>query len=147
MQQGYLELKLSWELFKKSPETLTDPERDRLTDVACKQDSIEQRILASKAASNVVIPAATLKNRLDEIRKRYPSEDEFIHDMEANGLNETDLATAVERELHIEAVLEKVASAIAPVSAIDAEIYYHLHPEALLNVPTYVSRPKDSRPG
>ena len=83
MQQGYLELKLSWELFKKSPETLTDPERDRLTDVACKQDSIEQRILASKAASNVVIPAATLKNRLDEIRKRYPSEDEFIHDMEA----------------------------------------------------------------
>lgn len=130
MQQGYLELKLSWELFKKSPETLTDPERDRLTDVAGKQDSIEQRILASKAASNVVIPAATLKNRLDEIRKRYPSEDEFIHDMEANGLNETDLATAVERELHIEAVLEKVASAIAPVSAIDAEIYYHLHPEA-----------------
>ena len=130
MQHGYLELKLSWELFKKSPETLTEPERDRLSNVACKQDSLEQRILASKAAANVVVPAATLKNRIDEIRKRYPSADEFAHDMEGNGLNETELENAVERDLRIEAVLEKVASVIAPVSAVDAEIYYHLHPEA-----------------
>jgi peptidylprolyl isomerase/peptidyl-prolyl cis-trans isomerase C len=91
----------------KSPETLSEPERDRLSDVACKQESIEQRILASKAAANVVIPTATLKNRLDEIRKRYPSEEEFIQDMEGNGLNEANLSRAVERELHIEAVLEK----------------------------------------
>lgn len=130
MQHGYLELKLSWELFQKSPETLSEPERDRLSDVACKQESIEQRILASKAAANVVIPTATLKNRLDEIRKRYPSEEEFIQDMEGNGLNEANLSRAVERELHIEAVLEKIAAAIAPATAVEAEIFYHLHPEA-----------------
>lgn len=130
MQHGYIELKLSWELFKKSPETLTAPERDRLSDVADKQDSIELRILASKAAANVVVPSATVKNRLDEIRKRYPSEDEFAHDMEGHGLTEGELEKAVERDLHIEAVLEKVASVIAPISPVDAEIYYHLHPEA-----------------
>ena len=130
MQHGYLELKLSWELFKKSPETLTEPERDRLSDIAGKQDSIEQRILASKAAANVVVPAATVRNRLDEIRRRYPSADEFAHDMDGNGLDEAKLEKAVERDLRIEAVLEKVASVTAPVSAVDAEIYYHLHPEA-----------------
>lgn len=130
MQHGYLELKLSWELFKKSPDTLTEPERSRLSDIAGKQDGIEQRILSSKAAANVVVPAATLKNRLDEIRKRYPSEDEFAHDMEANGLSAATLEKAVERDLRIEAILDKVASVVAPVSRVDAEIYYHLHPEA-----------------
>ena len=69
MLHGYLELKLSWELFKKAPESLTEPERDRLCDIADRQDSIEQRILGSSTAGSVVIPAATVKNRLDEIRK------------------------------------------------------------------------------
>ncbi len=71
MQQlGYLALKLSWELFQKGPETLTEPERHRLDDVARKQDSIEQRILASAASANVIVPAATLASRIAEIRRR-----------------------------------------------------------------------------
>lgn len=130
MLQGYLELKLSWQLFQKAPETLSEPERDRLLEVARKQNSIEQRILASAAAANVVVPAATLATRVAEVRKRYPSEDEFAQDLERSGLNETTLGEAVERDLRVESVLEKIASATAPVSAIDAEIYYRLHPEA-----------------
>ncbi|MBS1131267.1 MAG: PpiC-type peptidyl-prolyl cis-trans isomerase [Proteobacteria bacterium] len=130
MQHGYLELKLSWELFKKGPETLSEPERDRLDDIARKQDSIEQRILASAASANVVVPAATVKNRLDEIRARYPANEEFILDMARSDLDEAALEQAVERDLRIEAVLEKVASSSPPVSAVDAEIYYRLHPEA-----------------
>ncbi len=130
MQHAYLELKLSWELFKKAPETLSEPERGRLGEIACQQDSIEQRILASPAAANVVVPAATVKNRVDEIRKRYPSGDEFVQDMARIGLDESELARSVERDLRVEAVLEKVASATPAVSAVDAEIYYRLHPEA-----------------
>ena len=130
MLQGYLELKLSWELFQKAPETLSDPERDRLLEVAKKQDSIEQRILGSAAAANVVVPATTLATRVAEVRKRYPSDDDFTHDLERSGLNETTLAKAVERDLRVESVLEKIASATDPVSAVDAEIYYRLHPEA-----------------
>ena len=130
MLPGYLELKLSWELFQKAPETLSEPERHRLSEVARKQDSIEQRILASRAAANVMVPAATLATRIAEVRQRYPSEDEFSHDLERNGLNESLLAEAVERDLRVESVLEKIASATAPVTAVDAEIYYRLHPEA-----------------
>ncbi|WP_428827479.1 nitrogen fixation protein NifM [Azonexus sp. IMCC34842] len=130
MLHGYLELKLSWQLFQKAPETLSEPERNRLVEVAEKQDSIEQRILGSSPAANVVIPAATLTTRIAEIRKRYASDDEFAQDLERNGLNETTLAAAVERDVRVESVLEKVASATPAVSLIDAEIYYRLHPEA-----------------
>lgn len=131
MQQlGYLALKLSWELFQKGPETLTEPERHRLDDVARKQDGIEQRILASPAAANVIVPAATLASRIAEIRQRYPSADEFAHDLERSRLKMADLEQAVERDLRVESVLEKVASAVPAVSLVDAEIYYRLHPEA-----------------
>jgi len=130
MLQGYLELKLSWQLFQKAPETLSDPERNRLLEVAARQNTLEQRILASAEAATVVVPATTLAQRVAEVRQRYPSEDDFVHDLERSGLNEATLGEAVERDLRVESVLEKVASASDPVSAVDAEIYYRLHPEA-----------------
>ncbi len=130
MLQGYLELKLSWQLFQKAPETLSDPERSRLLEVAARQNTLEQRILASAEAATVVVPATTLAQRIAEVRQRYPSEDDFVHDLERSGLNEATLGEAVERDLRVESVLEKVASASDPVSAVDAEIYYRLHPDA-----------------
>jgi peptidylprolyl isomerase/peptidyl-prolyl cis-trans isomerase C len=130
MQTGYLELKLSWEMFQKAPETLSEPERGRLTEVATRQISIEQRILASQPAANVIVPAATLKTRLDEIRQRYASDEDYQHDLERSSLTDTTLAAAVERDLRVESVLEKIASAVEPVTAVEAEIYYRLHPEA-----------------
>lgn len=130
MLQGYLELKLSWQLFQKPPETLSDPERNRLLEVAARQNTLEQRILASAEAATVVVPAATLAQRIAEVRQRYPSEDDFAHDLDRSGLNERTLGEAVERDLRVESVLEKVASASEPVSAVDAEIYYRLHPDA-----------------
>ena len=130
MLSAYLELKLSWELFQKAPETLSEPERNRVGEVARKQDSLEQRILASDEAAQVFVPAATLATRLDEIRQRYQNGDELSHDLERLGLNEAELEKAVERDLRVEAVLEKVASSVPAVSAVDAEIYYRLHPDA-----------------
>lgn len=130
MQHGYLELKLAWQLFEKSPETLSESEKTRLLEVAKKQCVIEQRILASAEAGHVAIPAATLFTRLHEIRKRYPNENEFVDDLARINLLESELEQAVERDLRIEAVLEKIASGAEPVSAVDAEIYYHLQPKS-----------------
>ena len=130
MQHAYLELKLAWELFQKAPEGLSEPERQRLSTVADKQESIEQRILGTPEAARVVVPGATLDNRLAEIRQRYASDDEMQQDLERLGLQADTLAAAVERDLKVEAVLDKVAADVPAVSAIDAEIYYRLHPEA-----------------
>jgi len=129
MTYGYLELKLSWELFQKAPETLAAEERARLLKVAARQNGIEQSILASVEAANVVVPPNTLATRLLEIRQRYPDDDELSADLERIGLDQAELEAAVERDLRVEAVLEKVASETPPVSAVEAEIYYQLHPE------------------
>lgn len=130
MQTSYLELKLSWELFEKAPEALSEPERSKLTKIASKQDSIEQAILRSAEAANVIVPTAALDNRLAEIRKRYESDEDFSNDMLRNGLDESSLAAAIERDLRVESVLEKVAASTTPAGLVDAEIYYRLHPEA-----------------
>lgn len=130
MLNAYLELKIAHELFKKAPDALSETELFRLGEIAGKQARIEQRILASAAAATVVVPAPTIATRLDEIRQRYSSPDEMSADLERIGLDADKLADAVERDLRIEAVLDKVASAVAPVTEVDAEIYYRLHPEA-----------------
>ncbi|WP_162888623.1 nitrogen fixation protein NifM [Dechloromonas sp. HYN0024] len=130
MQNGYLELKLAHELFKKAPDTLSEAELARLGEVAGKQARLEQRILASTEAAVVVIPQPTIKTRLREISQRYASPDEMAADLERIGLDTDKLADAVERDLRIEAVLDKVASAVPAVTDVDAEIYYRLHPEA-----------------
>ncbi|MBS1145307.1 MAG: nifM [Proteobacteria bacterium] len=130
MLNSYLELKLAHELFKKAPGTLSEAEQARLGEIAGKQARLEQRILASAAAANVVVPQATIDTRLAEIRQRYANPEEMAADLERNGLDPDKLAEAVERDVRIEAVLDKVASKVPAVTEVDAEIYYRLHPEA-----------------
>lgn len=130
MQNGYLELKIAHELFKKAPDALSQAELSRLGEIAGQQARLEQRILASAAAAQVIVPPPTIATRLNEIRQRYASPDEMSTDLERIGLDADQLADAVERDLRIEAVLEKVASSVPPVTEVDAEIYYRLHPEA-----------------
>jgi peptidylprolyl isomerase/peptidyl-prolyl cis-trans isomerase C len=130
MQIGYLELKLAHELFKKAPDTLSEAELSRLGEIAGRQARIEQRILASAEAASVIVPEPTLATRLDEIRQRYASPDDMVADLERIGLDAEKLAIAVERDLRIEAVLDKIASSVPAVTEVDAEIYYRLHPEA-----------------
>lgn len=130
MAHGYLTLKLSWELFHKAPEALSAPERTRLAEVAGRQDHIEHCILASPEAANIVIPSATLAARLADIEKRYAGPAEFAADLERSDLDRQGFENAVERDLRVEAVLDRIAAGVPAVTAVDAEIYYRLHPEA-----------------
>lgn len=130
MSLGYLELKISWELFHKAPETLAEDERSRVASVAGKQQGIEQKILSTPEAASVVVPPATLAQRLAEIKQRYAGDEEFAQDLARLGLPHADFEAAVERDLKVEAVLEKIASLVPAVDSIEAEIYYRLHPEA-----------------
>lgn len=127
---GYLDLKLSWELFRKAPEALSPVEQGKLSSVAARQALIEHHILASAEAAGVVVPAGTLATRLAEVRGRYPREEEFHADLDRLGLDAATLAAAIERDLRVEAVLEKVAADVPAVSRVEAEVYYRLHPEA-----------------
>lgn len=129
-QTAYLELKLAWELFKQAPETLESPQRDHLARIVARQHEFERRILRAPAAATVVVPKATLDSRLTEIRRRYQTNDELLQELVRIGLDTETLADAVERDLKVEAILDRVAAAIPAVTEVDAEIYYRLHPAA-----------------
>lgn len=130
MSNAYLELKLARELFGKAPQALSSAETTRLKTVSTRQHAIEQSILASPEAAQVVVPGQTLDKRIGEISQRYENKEEFRQDMQAIGLSEVELRQLVEHDLRIEATLEKIAADVATASTVDAEIYYRLHPEA-----------------
>lgn len=126
---SYLRLKLSQELFHKPPALLEPVERQRVDSVAARHLSIEQRILSSAEAAQVVLPASSLSQALAEVRGRYSSDDEFLADIESSGLDREGLMNAIERDLKFDAILEGVASRIVDVSETDIEIYYLMHRE------------------
>ena len=126
---SYLRLKLSQELFHKPPALLEAVERQRVDSVAARQLSIEQRILSSAEAAQVVLPASSLSQALAEVRGRYSSDDEFLADVESSGLDQDGLMNAIERDLKFDTILDGVASRIVDVSETDIEIFYLMHRE------------------
>jgi peptidyl-prolyl cis-trans isomerase C len=123
----YLTLKLSHELYGKSPEGLDGMERQRVSTVAGRQQEIERRILASVNAAQVVLPEASVETCVKDICDRYPDEPEFLADLERTGLNIESLRESIERDLKVEAVLEQVAAAAPRVTDTEIEIFYLQH--------------------
>jgi peptidyl-prolyl cis-trans isomerase C len=126
---AYLELKAAQNLYGKAPAALEAAERARVQSVAAKQYGLEARVLAAPEARDASVPAASLAAALDEVKKRYADAADFHADLLHNGLDEAGFTDALERELRVEAVLEKVGTRAARVSDIDVELYYQYHPD------------------
>jgi peptidylprolyl isomerase/peptidyl-prolyl cis-trans isomerase C len=120
----WLALKLARELYGKAPQALEAAESRRVATVARRQAEIERRILATVEAAGVVLPATAVDRAIDEIRARYADEDEYLADLARADLSPAALRAAVERDLVVEAVLERVAGRAAAVGDTDVEIFY-----------------------
>lgn len=129
MDSTYLLLKTAQSLFGKAPGALDAAQLEKVRGLAARQSELERRVLASDEARAVIVPAATLTRALDEIRGRYPDDLAFLDDLAGNGLTPATFSDALERELKVEAILDKVTSRAAKVSDIDVELYFHYHPE------------------
>lgn len=123
----YLILKLAHEIYRKGPTELDDPERRRVFAIAARQQQIEDRILGSANAAQVVLPAASVDACFKDIQDRYPDEPEFEADLLRNGLSAATLREAIERDLKVEALLELVAADTPAVSDTEVEIFYLQH--------------------
>jgi peptidyl-prolyl cis-trans isomerase C len=126
---AYLELKAAQNLFGKPPTALEADEREHVRKMAARQFSLEARVLAAPEARDAMVPPASLAAAMEEIRKRYGDEADFHADLQHNGLDEAGFMDALERELLVEAILEKVGTRAAQVSDIDVELYYQYHPD------------------
>lgn len=126
---AYLALKAAQKLYSKATAALQPEEFVRVQNMAQQQHKLESRVLAAPEARGVLVPPTTLKAAMQEIRGRYLAVEEFNSDLEKNGLDEAAYAIALEREMKVEAVLEKVGTQAASVSNMDVELYYQYHPE------------------
>ena len=126
---AYLALKAAQKLYGKAPPDLQSEESGRVQSIAQKQYEMETRVLATPEARDVMVPSATLDAAMQEIRGRYQSEEEFAGDLARNGLDETAYAAALEREMKVEAILEKVGARAERVGDMDVDLYYQYHPE------------------
>jgi nitrogen fixation protein NifM len=137
---AYLALKAAQKLYSKATAALLENEFEIVQTVAQQQHELEARVLASPEARNAVVPPSTVDIAMQEVRGRYSSEEEFVGDLARNGLDETSFATALERELKVGAILEKVATQAEKVSDMDVELYYQYHPEQFRRPETRLAR-------
>lgn len=137
---AYLTLKISRELFQKSPEGLAPEERRKVDTVARRQRELETLILGTPEAAQVILTESSVQNSLMEIRARYGSDDEYQADLERIGVDADTLRREIERDLTVEAVLERVGSHAATVSETDVEIFYFMHKDRFAKPETRVLR-------
>lgn len=137
---AYLALKAAQKLYDKAPDGLQPAEFERVQTVAQQQRKLEAHVLAAPEARDAMVPPPTLKAAMQEIRGRYRNEEEFAGDLARNGLDEAGLASALERELRVEAILEKVGTRAVKISDMDAELYYHYHPDQFRRPETRLAR-------
>lgn len=136
----YLALKLAERLFKKPLEALAADERRRVASVAARQQEIETLILSTAEAGSVILPQASIEACLAEIRGRYATEDDYQGDLDRIGLDAAALRQAVERDMVVEAVLEKVGARSAAVSDTEVEIFWFMHKDRFRRAETRVLR-------
>ena len=137
---AYLALKAAQKLYSKATAALQPGEFERVQNVAQQQHDLETRVLSAPEARDAMVPPSTVEAAMREIRGRYRSEEEFAGDLARNGLDETNFAAALERELKVEAVLEKVGARAESVSDMDVELYYQYHPEQFRRPETRLAR-------
>jgi peptidyl-prolyl cis-trans isomerase C len=124
---AYLELKLAWELYQRPPQQLAADESTALGAAAQRQRMLETRILSSPEAAQAVVTQDAIAARLGEIRARYSDAESYAADLRQIGLDPSGLETEIARDLRIEAVLDQVTAAVAPVTELDAELFYQVH--------------------
>ena len=124
---AYLELKIAESRFTSTPDQLAADKRTQVSLLAKRQFLLEQKILASPEAQQVFLPDTTLNSAYERIQSRYETPELFAQALSNSSLTPSGFKAALNREMRIEAVLERVSGQVEPVTQDAAEIYYYNH--------------------
>ncbi|MBK5939868.1 peptidylprolyl isomerase [Halochromatium roseum] len=91
--------------------------------------ALEEQVLKSTEALDVLIPDTQVQRAYQEVKQRYESQSEFEADLKRNGLNSRELRQALRRELIFDAVMQRVGARHAPITDADERLFYELHRE------------------
>ncbi|MBB1486498.1 nitrogen fixation protein NifM [Oceanospirillum sediminis] len=126
---AYLELKIANARFAHAPGQLTAHQQREIKLIARRQFILEERVLASSEAQQIVLTDATLDEVFFRQREAYDSTQLFEQALSQQSLTKDGYRMALQRELIVDAVLETVAHRAKPVSEQEAREYYDRYPE------------------
>lgn len=120
----YLLFKHSAQLFQK-PWTLLELEaREKVSQKAQQELSLQRAVLESPEAIDVTIDPATVEQAVGVIRKRFSNDESFQKGLQDQGLSESILRMALENEILVDAVVERVAATTPQPTEEEIETYY-----------------------
>lgn len=115
------------ERFSKGVAELDDQQYAEAREQAEKTLALESLVLSSRKAVDVIVSDEKVDQAVLEIINRYESHDDFLTDMQANGIGLDTLKNALRRELLFDSVMDLVASRSVKVSDLDVRIFYEMH--------------------
>lgn len=136
----YHVLRAAINLFGKAPRQLEPTQLDQVRSQAARECELEQRVLDSVEARDVHIPESVLRDAVQQVVNNYPDREGYLGDLEDNGLSEDRFQQAIERELRVNTVLERISSRAARVSEIDCMLFYYMHKDKFNQPETRTAR-------
>ncbi|MBT3046305.1 MAG: nitrogen fixation protein NifM [gamma proteobacterium symbiont of Ctena orbiculata] len=94
---------------------------------ASRSYELESLVIASPEANGVIVTEQQLDSSVNAVSARYPSRDEFLEDLDCNGLDEAGLRRALYRELLFDGVMQLVSANSADVNDLDVHLFYEMH--------------------
>jgi len=126
---SYLAFKIAAARFSRPPSGLEPQQRKAVMAQARCQYELEEKVLAAPDSQHVFIPESTLTDTWLRMKARYDSEQEFDSSLAQLDMSPESYRQALERELRIDAILEKVAEQAGTVSEEEALAFYQHHPD------------------
>ncbi len=115
--------------FGKNLPQLNPDEYQQVYRKASKSYELESLVIAAPEADGLVIPEEQVHRSVASIASRYQSKDEFLQDLQDNGLDEAGLHHALYRELMFDGVMQLVTAGSDPISDVDVRLFYEMHRE------------------
>ncbi|MEW8015079.1 MAG: nitrogen fixation protein NifM [Candidatus Sedimenticola endophacoides] len=113
--------------FGKNPSELDEVQYTEVHRRASRSFELEALVLSSPEARDLIVTDSQLQQSMEEVAGRYSSPQEFLQDLEANGLDESLFQQALHRELIFDSVMQRVSANAATVSDLDIRLFYEMH--------------------
>lgn len=123
----YRLLRIATEQFGTAPAGLDEQQYKQVRSIAAKEYLIEQAVLSSPEAADIVVPQSQVDKAAEQIGARYGDEEAFYQELADNNLRLSDLKHALERELRVEAVMARVASRAPVVEDTEVNLFYYMN--------------------
>ncbi len=123
----YHALKAALTLYGKDCMTLSSEERVEATRVARRHADIEAAVLSSADARGVCLSPGAVDSALAEVKARFEDEAAFHSGLANAGMDEEHFMEALQRDLLVDAIMERVGTRAGEVGTTEAEIFYYTH--------------------